>query len=256
MFNPITLWLIATRLSGWMIASPGFSEINTPVLTRAFLVMWMSVLLIPMVDPVPMPIGSFWELGLIMFTEFMIGAGFGLMLRMIFACVQFGGIMIDSELGYLIAQQLNPFSPATSGIFSRLFLLISILYFWLEDYFRVVIAALHQSFLLVPIGSLTQPVFDIKMFVKLSAGIFVGGLTFAAPIIALMFFVSITIGFLARTVQGINIFAENFILKIVVGLLGVYLFLGLLFRFVRIQMEQIIPLSSRYFEALVPGGGG
>ncbi len=157
------------------------------------------------------------DLIVVMISEFIIGAGYGLVLRLIFSAVQFGGVLIDSELGYLYAQQVNPFVPISGGIFSRLFLLLAVLYFWLFDYFRVVIAALHQSFLLIPLGSLDRPLFDIGLLVRLSGALFAGGLTFAAPIMGLMFFVTITIGFLARTVQGISLFSETFILKIVVG---------------------------------------
>jgi flagellar biosynthetic protein FliR len=254
-FNPITLWLIVTRLSGWMILSPGFTEINTPQLTRVYFLIWLSVLIMPLVEPAAVHLNSLPELMTIMLSEFMIGAGYGLVLRIIFSGIQLGGIMIDSELGLLAAQQLNPFLPQSSGFFSRLFLLVAILYFWVDDYFQVVFLALRQSFVLIPLGSMAEPQFDLEMFTRLGAGIFIGGITFAAPIIALMFFVNISIGFLARTVQGLNLFTEGFIVKIIVGFLGVQYFLQLLFRFVRVQLQEIIPMSDQYFQALVKATG-
>ena len=254
-FDPITLWLIITRLSGWMIMSPGFTEMNVPQVVRGFFLVWLAILMMPVIGPAHVEVGTLTELIMLMVAEFMIGAGFGLVLRIIFSGIQFGGILIDSELGLLAAQQLNPFFPQSTGYFSRLFLMVALLYFWLDDYARVVIAALRQSFLILPLGGLTEPQFDMGLFVRLGAGLFIGGLTFAAPIIALMFFVNISIGFLARTVQGLNIFSEAFVIKIVVGFLGVQYFLQLLFRFVRMQLDQIIPMSSRYFESVVQATG-
>ncbi len=254
-FDPITLWLIVTRLSGWMILAPGFTEINAPMMVRAFFLIWLSVLLMPLIGPAAVHIYSLPDLVAVMLTEFMIGAGFGLTLRIIFAGIYFGGTLIDAELGLLAAQQLNPFAPQSSGFFSRLFLLVSILFFWLEDYFRIVIVALRESFVLIPLGTLAEPHFDMEMFTRLSAGIFIGGIVFAAPIMALMFFVNITLGFLARAVHGINIFAEGFIIKIVVGFLGVFYFMQLMFRFVRLQLDATIPMSHKYFQSLMNAVG-
>ncbi|HEY8965613.1 MAG TPA: flagellar biosynthetic protein FliR [Candidatus Methylacidiphilales bacterium] len=250
--DPIALWLVAARLSGWMMLSPGFTEINTPQLTRAFLIVWLSYLLLPLIGPIHAPLGSWPELIVALLGEFVIGAGYGLMLRLIFGAVQFGGVLIDSELGYLYAQQVNPYVPLSGGIFGRLFLLLAVLYFWLFDYFRVVLVALRESFVLVPIGAIGGALFDLGLLVKMSGALFVGGLTMAAPIMALMFFVTISIGFLARTVQGLSLFSENFVFRIIVGLCGLVVLLPLLFLLMRIEMEQILPMSSRYFKFALP----
>ena len=246
--DPVALWLIASRLTGWLLISPGFTEINTPQLTRAGIIMWLSFLLLPLIGPIQAHLDTVPDLIVAAFIEFCIGAGYGFMLRLIFSAVQFGGVLLDSELGYTYAQQVNPYAATQSGVFSRLFLLLSILYFWIFDYFRIVIAALHQSFLLIPLGSLDRPVFDVGLFVKLGTALFAGGLTFAAPIIALMFFVNLSLGLLSRTVHGLQIFGEVFTLKIVVGLIGIFLLLPLFFLLMRVELEKIVPLSSQYFK--------
>ncbi len=250
--DPIALWLVASRLSGWMLLTPGFTEINTPQITRGALIIWLSYLLLPIIGPIQAPLASLPDLVIALMGEFIIGAGYGLMLRLIFSAVQFGGVLIDNELGYLYAQQVNPFVPLSGGIFSRLFLLLAVLYFWLFDYFRVVIFALRESFVLVPVGAIGGALFDIGLLVKMSGALFVGGLTIAAPIMALMFFVTITVGFLARTVQGLSLFSESFVFRIVIGLTGVLVMLPLLFLLMRIEMEQILPMSSRYFKFALP----
>ncbi|MDE1171511.1 MAG: flagellar biosynthetic protein FliR [Verrucomicrobium sp.] len=252
--NPIALWLIASRLSGWMLLSPGFAEINTPQLTRAAMILWLSYLLLPLVGPITPQAHLYTMPDIIVAVvgEFIIGAGYGLVLRLIFGAVQFGGVLLDNELGFLYAQQVNPALPVSGGIFSRLFLLMAILYFWTFDYFRIVMAAIHQSFILIPLGVMDRPLFDFAMLVKLGAALFAGGLTFAAPIMALMFFVTITVGFLARTVQGMNIFSDVFVFKVAVGLIGILVFLPLLFFIMKVQMEKIIPMSSEYFKFLSP----
>ena len=62
----------------------------------------------------------------------------------------------------------------------------------------------------------------------------------------------LTLGFLARTVQGLNLFSEVFTLKIVVGLLGIITLLPLFFLLMRIELEKIVPLSSQYFKLSAP----
>ncbi len=117
------------------------------------------------------------------------------------------------------------------------------------DYASLLIFAVAKSFALVPLGSLQLGMSgNYSLLVKLGSNSFVSGLVIAAPIIAMMFFLNVTIGFLARLVQGINVFFESFTLRIIVGSLGIILFLPLILMMVRNQIEKMLPTLNAFFQ--------
>jgi flagellar biosynthesis protein FliR len=131
----------------------------------------------------------------------------------------------------------------------RFFVAVGIFYFWVLDYFGLLILGLRESFFIVPamgVGLLNE----VSGWVRFSAGIFTGALVMAAPIIALSFAISVATGILARSVQGLNLFFEIFALRVVVGIGAVIFFLPLLLGMMRQQFETLIPMAGsvvRYF---------
>lgn len=251
-FDPVKFWMIAARLSGFIIASPGFGEVPIPAMTKGALIMWLTILTLPLVPTAHFAMNTPWDALYVNASEFLLGTGFGLVVRFVFGALQLGGFFIDSELGLLMAQQMNPMVPFSGGVFGQIFLTIGLFYFFALDYFSVLIVALQQSFKIVPLASMVSGVERIDVLVRLGAGIFTGGLMIAAPIIALMFFVTVSVGFLARAVQGIQIFYEIFTLKILLGFGAVTVLLPLLLMLLREQMQQMIPAASEYFRTVMP----
>jgi flagellar biosynthesis protein FliR len=84
------------------------------------------------------------------------------------------------------------------------------------------------------------------LLIKISSGIVMGGLMIAAPLIALMFFVTTAVGFLVRAVQGLNLFVESIGLRLLIGGAGLLIFLPLILNMARGQMERLLPLSLEY----------
>jgi flagellar biosynthetic protein FliR len=68
----------------------------------------------------------------------------------------------------------------------------------------------------------------MEALVGLSCDMFVVAAKVAAPVIAVLFFTSVALGLVARTVPQMNIFIVGFPLKLAIGLLGVGLSLPLL----------------------------
>jgi flagellar biosynthetic protein FliR len=67
----------------------------------------------------------------------------------------------------------------------------------------------------------------MEAIVGLSCDMFLIAAKLAAPIIAVLFFTSVALGLIARTVPQMNIFIVGFPLKIAIGLFGIGLSLPL-----------------------------
>lgn len=248
--NPLLFWLVGSRLSGFLIFCPGFGsdEMPVPHPFKALLTVWLTITILPAVGQPAQPVLSMPEVLGAVACEFLLGLGSAIALRWIFAAIRFGGTLIDSELSFLAAEQFNPMISIQGGLFNRFLGLAGLYYFWAMDYSTLLLFSLSKSFVLVPIGSLQAGLGNFDLIVKVGANSFVNGLIIAAPIIALMFFLNVSIAFLAKLVQGINIFYESFTLRIIVGSAGALFFLPLMLMSVRTVMEQMIPTFSNYFQ--------
>jgi flagellar biosynthetic protein FliR len=250
--DAVQFWLVASRLSGMLLMIPAISQVPIPIIARVSLVVWLSIALLPSLPPVSFPFSGAFDFTIGMSFEFFFGLGIGYVVRLAFAIVEIGGTMLDAELGYRAAQQFNPGSAISGGPIGRMMVLVSLLYFWLLDYFSIMVLALRESFLIVPPFAFNMPSFDLQQIFRVSTGIFAGGLMMAAPILALMFVINVGFGFIAKSVQGINFFFEVFILRILIGLIGLLLFLPLILFVIRDQFAHIIPSVSYYMRGFTP----
>ena len=85
---------------------------------------------------------------------------------------------------------------------------------------------------------------------RLAGEVFAAGLIIAAPIALLCFIVTMGLGFLSRSVHGLNIFGESFSMRVAIGGTGIVLFLPLLLDLARFGMERMLPAAADYFKAM------
>jgi len=249
-FDPIIFWFVATRITGLSVAMTPFSQIPMPMMARIGIVLWLTLAIIP-----TLPIGAYNNIGPIdltigLFVEFFIGMALGFIVLMTVGTVEFAGNLVDTNIGFRTAEQLNPAFDVSSSPLTRVFTLIALGIFWMLDYTGLMILALRETFLLVPPFSLVTPFQDISQVFHLAESFFVAGLVLSAPIQAIMFAITIGVGFLARSVQGLNFLYEIFGLRILGGVACFITFLPLTMYMLRDQMGKIIPLVHLYVTSL------
>jgi flagellar biosynthetic protein FliR len=250
MINIVTFWLLATRLTGFLLLAPGVQDLQVPKLVRVAVIVWLSLFMTPLVAAPP-PIDLGW-VGLCsaLVSEFLFGLGLGLTTRLVLVALQAGGSLIDNELALSAAQQLAPTAGISGGVMGRMMMLIGLAFFWMSDYLSALIVGLQQSFRVLPLGSAVVTQGGLDVLVRLAGEIFAAGLIIAAPISLLCFIVTMGLGFLSRTVHQLNVFNESFTLRIIIGGSGVVLFLPLLLDLARFGMERMLPAAADYFRAM------
>jgi flagellar biosynthetic protein FliR len=246
----VTFWLLATRLTGFLVLAPGVQDLQLPKLVRVAIIVWLSLFMTPLVAA-PGPIDLGW-VGLIgaLVSEFMFGLGLGLTCRLVLVALQAGGALIDNDLALSAAQQLAPTAGISGGVMGRIMMLIGLAFFWMSDYLSALIVGLQQSFRVLPLGSTVITQASLDLVVRLAGEVFAAGLIIAAPIAILCFIVTMGLGFLSRTVHQLNVFNESFTLRVVIGGSGVVLFLPLLLDLARFGMERMLPAAANYFRAM------
>ncbi|MFZ5806710.1 MAG: flagellar biosynthetic protein FliR [Verrucomicrobiota bacterium] len=244
-------WIVGSRLSGMLLMIPAIGQVALPTMLRVAITMWLTFALMNFVPSPGFAMTDAFEFTVAIGFEFLLGMGIGYVVRLAFAIVEIGGTILDTELSFHAAAQFDPTTAVSSGPIGRMLILVSLLYFWLLDYLPIMIMALRESFILVPPFAFNMPMFNLESIVKVSAGIFTGGLIMAAPVMALLFAVNVGFGLIAKSVPGMNFFFEVFVIRILAGLVGMILFLPLILLIIREQFARIIPLVSVYLQGVI-----
>ena len=135
-------------------------------------------------------------------------------------------------MGFSIVNVIDPINNEQVSIISQFQYLVAVLIFLLMNGHHIFLYAIGESFRIIPplgfhfSGELMQLLLG---FVKnmLEVAIKTG-----APIIAVLMFMSVGMGLVARTVPQINIFIVGFPLQIAIGLIGIGLTLPVFLRVV------------------------
>ncbi len=150
--------------------------------------------------------------------QIVVGLAIGFVSYLVMAAAQFGGEMMDIQMGLSVAATMDPSSGGTSKLLMRLnFYFAMLLYLGVNghhDFLR----AVYRSFDIIPVTEFHVNGRLILMFIDHTEEIFLIGLQIAAPPLAALFIAQIAMGLLARVAPQMNVFMLSFPLNIGVGM--------------------------------------
>lgn len=212
--------LIFLRVGSILMFAPIFGGKNIPLLFKIGLAFSVSIILFPILDleffpffseTIPFAIG--------VASEIMLGAIIGLSVNIIFAGIQLAGQLAGYQMGFAIANVMDPQTGQQSSIFAGLMNIVALLLFLAFNAHHWFLRCLVESFNLVPFfnfhinGSLAEH------FIRIGSNMFIVAVKVAAPIMAALLLTSVALGIVARTVPKMNIFLVAMPLKIVLGIM-------------------------------------
>ncbi|MBN1547375.1 MAG: flagellar biosynthetic protein FliR [Syntrophaceae bacterium] len=232
--------LVLLRVSTIIVMMPILGHKTVPVRVKAGLSLIISFLIFPFVrQTIPAISPNLIPMIFQMAGEVMIGLILGFAVKIVFTGIQYAGELIGLQMGFSMANVLDPVNNINVSIISEMQYLMALLIFLSINGHHVFITAITDSYrILQPLGfhisgPLTQA---ILLYAK---EIFVIAVKAAAPIIAVMLFANLGMALIARTVPQINILIVGFPLQIAVGLI----FLGL-------TMPIFLKVIETYFVSL------
>lgn len=150
-----------------------------------------------------------------------IGIAIGLAARLIIAAMEVAGEAIGLQMGLSFASFFDPTSGAQLSAISRFLVQIFTLFFIVVNGHLVVLMAVIKSFDAFPVGSsFLQAVAQMRLH-ELGSAVFSSALWIALPMMALLLFVNLTMGVIARIAPQMNVFAVGFPITLTVGMLGI-----------------------------------
>ena len=217
--------LVFLRMSAIIVLMPVFGDQVVPARVKAGLAFILTVLIYPALSiPVTLPamdntVLTFVRMG----GEIIVGATIGFAARIVFAAVQMAGELVGIQMGVSIANVIDPITSTQVSILSEFFYLVALLVFLTVDAHHIFIAAMSDSYKTVPMLGIHFGSGMAREMLFLTQAMFVTGLKISAPVMAVLLFINVGLGIVARTVPQINVFIVGFPLQLAAGLI----FMGL-----------------------------
>ncbi len=211
-----TFLLAFVRVSGLLFATPVLGNRNVPAQVRILLSLLFTMAILPLV-PVSRIAPEADGFIPAMVSEVLLGGFLGLVGSLLFAAAEFGGHMAGLQMGFGMANILNPESEAQTSVLATFTSLIALLTFVMADGHHLFITALVRSFRSMPLGTFFIDAAKAGTLLRMSTGIFSYGLALAAPVLAITLFITVALGILSRAMPQIDVFFMSFAINITVG---------------------------------------
>ncbi len=218
--------LVFMRMSGAILFNPLLGRTNYPRPAKGALIFALSLLLYLGVDgQLTHEPSSMLEFGFMLMKELMVGFALGLSMAQVYD------------------PQYNTQMTITSGIY---YALLSLLFLTTNGHLRM-IGLFYTSARLIPFGEVALKAELYQLMLEIFKANIALGLQLAFPLIAMELVTEAAIGILMRMIPQINVFAVNFQVKIIVGLM----MMVLLFSPMADKMYVIMDNTFIYMEQLL-----
>ena len=206
------------RIAGLLMTAPFIGTRTVPVTLRLILAVSIAIIVAPSVpafdyvDPVS-------ATGLmITVQQVLIGAGMGIVIRIIFMVLEVGGEVIAMQMGLGFAAMVDPASGRQVPVISQFYVVLATLIFFSLNGHLILIQVVADSFKTLPIGVEGVTREDAWGVVTWGGWLLSSAVLIALPAIAAMMIVNLSFGVMTRAAPQLNIFAVGFPIMMIMGM--------------------------------------
>ncbi|KKB42372.1 flagellar biosynthetic protein FliR [Bacillus thermotolerans] len=235
------LLLVIVRVTSFFIVIPLFSHRTIPAMHRigfAILLSWMMYYTVE----VPM-LEIDGRYVLLVLKEALVGLSIGLAAYIILAAIQIAGALIDFQMGFIIANVIDPQTGAQTPLTGQYLNMFALLLLLALDGHHLILDGIYYSYQYIPVDQIALRFGDgsLANYISRAFGMmFMLALQMAMPVVAVLFLVDVALGIVARTVPQINIFVVGFPIKIAVAFIVMVVVMGAIFAVVEELFEMML----------------
>ncbi len=247
------LLLIIARVSAFFVSAPLFSHRAVPAQMKIILSIGIAWMMYYTFSIEAFPIDGFYLL--LVLKEVIIGLMLGLVAYIVFTAVQIAGGFIDFQMGFAMANVLDPQTGAQSPLMGQFLNFLILLVFLAINGHHLLLDGIFYSYEYLPIDQIFPRVDSenyVEFIMKLFAAVFAIAFQMSAPIIATLFLVTLALGITGKTVPQLNIFVIGFPIKIAIGFLVLIVTMGVLVQ----VMKEVIEMAILALRSLMTVLGG
>ncbi|MDC3414122.1 flagellar type III secretion system protein FliR [Aquibacillus sp. 3ASR75-11] len=232
--------LILVRVTSFFVTVPIFSYRNIPSFFKigfGFFLAWM------MYYTIDIPVIPLDEIFLLLLLkEAAVGLLIGLIAFIILSAIQIAGGFIDYQMGFAIANVIDPQTGAQSPLMGQYLYTIALLFLLAVNAHYLLIDGIFYSYQFieidrfVPFENESIVTFVMSTFNKM----FVIAFQMAIPVVGSLFLVDVALGIIARTVPQLNVFVVGLPLKILVGFVILFVSMAIYIMLVRNLFDLLL----------------
>jgi len=224
------------RVAGMIMTAPVFAARTVPVRVRLGLSVAITVMILPLMPPVPTVELFTPSAFLLIAQQLLIGVLMGFTLQVVMAAIVTGGQIVAMQMGLGFAAMVDPQNGAQTPVLSQFYVIMVVLIYLAMNGHLVLIEVLVDSFKTMPVATTGLLPEHFNQLVHWAAILFSGAVAMAIPAIASLLIVNFTFGIMTRAAPQMNIFAIGFPLTMLLGF-------GVIFA----TLPSIVPQSSNMF---------
>jgi flagellar biosynthetic protein FliR len=233
--------LILVRVTSFFVMMPLFSYRTIPTVHKIGLGFFLSWLMFYAISPPEMEITGVYFLLIV--KEALVGVLIGFTAYLMLSAIQIAGGLIDFQMGFAIANVIDPQTGAQSPLMGQYLYTFGLLFLLSFNGHHLLIDGIYNSYRFIPIDQPWLPLGSNNValyFVKSFGTMFVVAFQMAAPIVGSLFLVDVALGIVARTVPQLNIFVVGFPVKIIVSFLVIVAVMGVMLTLVSHLTETML----------------
>ncbi|MCR2820705.1 flagellar biosynthetic protein FliR [Lederbergia panacisoli] len=253
--NLSVFMLVFMRVSAFFVTLPLFSYRTLPAPYRIGFAFFLSLLMYYTIDVQSIEING--EYFLLILKEACVGLFIGFTAYMILSAIQIAGGFIDFQMGFAIANVIDPQTGTQSPLIGQYLYMFSLLFLLAVNGHHLILDGIFYSYQFIPIDQVFIPFGNFSMaeyIVKSFSMMFAIAFQMAIPVVASLFLVDVALGIVARTVPQLNIFVVGFPIKIAVSFIILFIVLGVMFGVVQNLFETMLHVMRNVMRLI--GGTG
>ncbi len=214
------------RIAAFFTLLPILSTQLVPQRIRLGLAIAVTVVVAPVIEPVPMielfSVQSF----IIIFQQITIGLAMAFVLQLLFQIFVVGGQAVAMQNGLGFATLVDPVNGVSVASISQLYLMTVNLLFFAFNGHLAVIYLVGSSFDTLPISDSGLVIDNYLEIARLGSWMFTGAILVALPSVIALLIVNVAFGVISRLAPQMNIIAVGFPFTMVLGLVIIWLTLS------------------------------
>ncbi|MBN6887179.1 flagellar biosynthesis protein FliR [Cytobacillus horneckiae] len=236
-----SMLLVFVRVTSFFLMMPIFSYRTIPNAAKIGIGFFLAWIMIYTIDAPVLEIdGTYF---LLIIKEALVGIFVGFIAYLMLSAIQIAGGFIDFQMGFAIANVIDPQTGAQSPLTGQYLYMISLLFLLSVNGHHLLMDGIFYSYQFIPIDQPWIPFGDeglAEFVVKAFNSMFIIAFQMAIPVVGSLFLVDVALGIIARTVPQLNVFVVGLPVKIGVSFIVLF-----------IVMSVLMVVVSRLFETML-----
>lgn len=236
--------LIVVRIMSFIFVCPFFGGRQTPNLVKIGYGLMLSVLIYGAAPFYPPDYNTVAGYTVIVLKEVMVGLLIGFAVNLCQQIAAFAGSVVDMQIGLSMVSMMDPATDQQVTITGSLYTQYLTIALIITGMYQYILMALVDSFTLIPInGAVIHADRMLNAMLDFMKDYIVIGFRICLPIFIITFITNVVLGVLAKVSPQMNMFSVGIQIKIVVGLVIMFITVTMLSdasNFIYINMKEMI----------------